>query len=135
MEVISTDERAREYFSRLKEMLQDAGRIPQPPLESPTFGWFRTAALRRLDRGAEEYGASNYLSREVNLVDEAIEECLDVPVYAMLELAKHSPDSTDAASLGQAVYHVYRAYEALLDYKAKVSVVTVSTMANPVRHR
>lgn len=118
--MISTDDRAREYFSRLKEMLQDAGAIPKPPLQSPTFDWFRTAALRRLDRGAQEYGPGNYLKRHVNLVDEAIEECLDVPVYAMLEIAKHTPDSCDAASLGQAVYHAYKAYESLLDYKAKL---------------
>ena len=118
--MISTDQQARAYFAHLKEMLQDAGRIPKPPLQSPTFDWFRTAALRRLDRGAQEYGATNYLSRDVNLVDEAIEECLDVPVYAMLEIAKHTPDSTDVASLGQAVYHAYRAYESLLEYKAKL---------------
>lgn len=118
--MISTDERARDYFAGLKEMLQDAGAIPKSPLTSPTFDWFRTAALRRLDRGAKEYGRENYLNREVNLVDEAIEETLDVPVYALLEIAKHGPDSCDAASLGQAVFHAYKAYESLLDYKAKL---------------
>lgn len=118
--MISSDPRARDYFASLKEMLQDAGTIPKPPMQSPSFDWFQTAALRRLDRGAAEYGRNNYLSREVNLADEAIEETLDVAVYAMLEIAKHRPDSTDAASLGQAVYCAYKTYEALLDYKAKL---------------
>lgn len=118
--MVSSDPRAAEYFDRLKETLQDAGIVPRPPLLSTSFDWFQTAALRRLDRGAIEYGRDNYLRRDVNLADEAIEEMLDVAVYSLLELAKSNPDSCDSVPLGQAVFHAYRAYESLRDYKAKL---------------
>ena len=118
--MIASDPRALEFFSNLKETLQAAGKIPGPPLECPTFDWFQAAALRRLDKGAEEYGHDSYLTRPTNLADEAIEEALDLVLYALLELAKSNPHSVDGVPLGQAVYYAYLAYEALLDYKGKL---------------
>ena len=120
--MISGDPRAREYFDRLRETLESAGTIRRPKAEmgegpDPNFLWFQTAALRRLDRGALEYGRENFMRREVNLIDEAIEETLDVAIYALLEMVKSHPDSVDAVPLGQAVYHAYQTYDKLLDYK------------------
>ena len=110
-----------EYFAGLREMLESAGRIRRPdPGEpgDPNFEWFAARCIARLQQGAMTYGANAFMHDGRRLPEEAIEEMLDVTNYALMELMKSSPDNIDAVHLGQANYHIFCAFQSILEYRA-----------------
>ena len=110
-----------DYFDGLREMLEAAGRIQRPdPIgqTDPQFEWFKSQAIARLNQGAKTYGPNRFMKPDVKLPQEAIEEMLDISNYGLMELTKSTPDDTDAALLGQAIYHTFCAYQAVANYAA-----------------
>lgn len=116
----ASDEVVREHFERLKEMLESSGTIAAPPTPRPDWDHFVYMCLQRIEKGAAEYGAANFLRSDVDLVKEACEETFDLCIYALLEVIKTEPDPVDAVALGQAAYYAFLSYQNFLRYRAKL---------------
>lgn len=126
--MVSSSPPAREYFDRLSEQLLAAGKIREPSPgqtveeANPDWCWFRAACKRRLDVGAETYGPTNYKDgpgAALNLAEEALEELMDVALYALLEIDKNHPEETHRVLLAEAVYHAFLSAQFLLAYRSK----------------
>lgn len=86
---------------------------------------YRSQAIKRLVRGAEEYGDASYDRPVEELVVEAIEETLDIAGWLALAVLRYK-DSDFAAIGGDAVAAALKAYRACEEMRricaSKISV-------------
>jgi hypothetical protein len=104
-----------EFFDRLQEGLEGAGEgDPGPALD-----YYKLMALRRLAKGAREYGNTNFLNPDRDIPMEFIEECLDGSNYILMERLKTQPRGSADLQLDLAAFHLFQAYQAMLQYRHK----------------